>query len=147
MRRRPHFLNFTRLCPAYVMRHGPFLARLVFSNEKAYTHTNTYTHPHPLDFTCPQTSTHNYTRPHTNTPPPFYMCQYCYCRLIVGLIVVKYNNFYSFLSCKLNYLIPSNFISPLNVKYQKEDLNVRYNLGDLNSHVCKGMRTCVSPVE
>src|SRR6218665_2611079 len=27
--------QMARICPAYVMRHGPFLARLVFANEKA----------------------------------------------------------------------------------------------------------------
>src|SRR6218665_1841126 len=32
------YQHLARLWPAYLLRHGPFLARLVFSNEKAWEH-------------------------------------------------------------------------------------------------------------
>src|SRR6218665_4024291 len=38
------FPQLYRVWPAYVMRHGPFLTRLVFSNEKACRHTTTFKH-------------------------------------------------------------------------------------------------------
>jgi len=35
-----------RTWPAYILRRGPFLAHLVFSNEKAYKRTYKYTYMH-----------------------------------------------------------------------------------------------------
>src|SRR6218665_2253829 len=111
--------RMTRLWPAYVMRTGHFWPAWYFQMRRpvdtqpslsthtpiyayTYTHTNTYTHVHPHT----RSTSHAHTTLHTITPAHTQKHHHHFtCARIVIVIVIrgKYNNFYSFLSCKLNY--------------------------------------------